>query len=76
MRCGPTFIRKETMMETTDEWPREWVEMAWAARDASAQAMNALRRTRFDQIKRAIGESDLPKSVIHSPSNVTRLKAR
>ena len=54
MRCAPTFIRKETMMDTPDEWPKEWIEMAWAARDASAQAMNALRRTRFDQIKRAM----------------------
>ena len=59
-------------MDTLDEW----IEMAWAARDASAQAMNAMRRTRFDQIKRAIGEGDLPKSIIHNTSNVTRLKAR
>ena len=44
------------------EIPDEWVEMAWAARNASAQAMNAARRARFDQIKRAIGESDLPPS--------------
>jgi hypothetical protein len=59
-------------METADEW----VEMAWAARDASASTMNAARRARFDSIKRAIGEGDLPKSTIHSNSNVTRLKAR
>ena len=44
-------------METPDEWPKEWVEMAWAARDASAAALNAQRRQRFDSIKRAIGES-------------------
>ena len=56
--------------------PDEWIEMAWAARDASAQATNAMRRTRFETIKRAIGEGDLPKSVIHNNSNVTRLKAR
>jgi hypothetical protein len=60
------------MMETPDEW----IEMAWAARDASAQATNAARRARFDQVKHAIGEGDLPKSVIHNTSNVTRLKAR
>jgi hypothetical protein len=60
------------MMETTDEW----IEMAWAARNASACTMNALRRTRFETVKHAIGEPDLPKSVVHAPSNVTRLKAR
>ncbi len=58
------------------EIPDEWIEMAWAAREASAQAMNAARRARFDGVKHAIGESDLPKSVIHNTSNVTRLKAR
>ena len=63
-------------MDTLDEWPKEWIEMAWAARDASAPTMNAARRARFDSIKHAIGESDLPKSIIHSNSNVTRLKAR
>lgn len=55
---------------------QEWVEMAWAARDASAPAMNAARRARFDHVKAAIGERDLPPSVIHSTSNVMRLKAR
>ena len=58
------------------ETPDEWIEMAWAARDASAPTTNAARRARFDSIKQAIGESDLPKSIIHSNSNVTRLKAR
>jgi hypothetical protein len=66
------MIVEVVMIETPDEW----VEMAWAARDASAPAMNAARRARFDGVKRAIGEGDLPKSVIHSNSNVTRLKAR
>ena len=56
--------------------PDEWIEMAWAARNASASTMNATRRARFDQIKCAIGEGDLPKSIIHNTSNVTRLKAR
>lgn len=63
-------------METADEWPKEWIEMAWAAREASAQAMNAAPRARFDCVKHAIGESNLPKSIIHNTSNVTRLKAR
>ena len=58
------------------EMPDEWIEMAWAAREASAQAMNAVRRARFDSVKCAIGEGDLPKSIIHNTSNVTRLKAR
>jgi hypothetical protein len=66
------MIVEVVMIETPDEW----VEMAWAARDASAPALNAARRPRFDSVKRAIGESDLPKSVIHSNSNVTRLKVR
>jgi hypothetical protein len=38
--------------------------------------MNAARRAWFDRVKRAIGESDLPKSTVHSNSNVMRLKAR
>jgi hypothetical protein len=46
------------------------------ARDAATQAMNAARRARFDGLKRAIGESDLPKSVVHNNSNVMRLKTR
>jgi hypothetical protein len=58
------------------ETPDEWVEMVWAARDAAVGAMNAARRARFETLKRAIGESDLPKSVIHNNSNVMRLKTR
>ena len=58
------------------EVPDEWIEMAWAARDAGAAAMNAARRAWFDKVKRAIGECDLPKSVTHNNSNVMRLKAR
>ena len=58
------------------EVPDEWIEMAWAARDASAPAMNAARRTRFDQVKAAIGESDRPPSILHSNSNVMRFKSK
>jgi hypothetical protein len=58
------------------EVPDEWIEMAWAARDAAAGAMNAARRAWFDKVKRAIGESDLPPSILHNNSNVMRLKAR
>ncbi len=58
------------------ETPDEWIEMAWAARDAAAPAINATRRARFETVKRAIGESELPKSVIHPSTNVMRLKAR
>jgi hypothetical protein len=72
MRCAPTFIRKEKKVETPDEW----IEMAWAARDASAATMNAARRTRFEGVKCAIGESDLPPSTINNNSNVMRFKAR
>ena len=49
--------------------------MVWAARDAGASAMNAARRAWFDRVKRAIGESDLPPSILHNNSNVMRLKA-
>ena len=33
------------------ETPKEWVEMAWAARDAACAAMNAGRRRRFESVK-------------------------
>lgn len=64
------------MIEVPDEWPKEWVEMAWAARNAAMPALNAARRTRFDSVKAAIGESDLPRSIINSNSNVMRFKSR
>jgi hypothetical protein len=50
--------------------------MAWAARDAAHAPLNAARRTRFERRKAAIGESDLPKSVIHNNSNIMRFKSR
>lgn len=59
-------------MDTTDEW----IAMAWAAREAAAPALNAARRTRFESVKAAIGESDLPRSIIHNNSNVMRFKSR
>ena len=58
------------------EVPDEWIAMAWAARDAAAPAMNAARRARFEGLKGAIGESDLPPSMTHNNSNVMRFKAR
>jgi hypothetical protein len=63
-------------MGLSDFWPDEWIEMAWVARDASAPAMNAARRTRFESVKCAIRESDLPPSILHNNSNVMRFKAR
>ena len=65
-------------MGTPDEWIEmsSWIEVVWAARDASASALNAARRARFDAVKCAIGERDLPPSITHNNSNVTRLKAR
>jgi len=33
------------------ETPAEWVEMAWAARDAACAAMNAQRRRWFEGVK-------------------------
>jgi hypothetical protein len=64
------------MIEVPDEWPKEWVEMAWAAREAAAPGLNAARRTRFERRKGAIGESDLPKSRLHNNSNIMRFKSR
>jgi len=58
-------------MDTTDEW----IAMAWAAREAAHDQMNAGRRARFESVK-AIGERDLPPSTIHYNSNVMRFKSR
>jgi hypothetical protein len=59
------------------ETPREWVEMAWAARDAAACAMNDQRQAWFGSVKALLLERDLPRSVIGPCANVTRLvKAR
>ena len=43
---------------------REWVEMAWAARDASQPEMNLERRGWFEGIKCLLLERDLPPSRI------------
>ncbi|HVW74608.1 MAG TPA: hypothetical protein VHC39_13290 [Rhizomicrobium sp.] len=56
--------------------PDEWIEMAWAARDAAAPARNAARRRRFEAVKGAIGESDLPPSLTNSNANLMRFKSR
>jgi len=59
------------------ETPAEWVEMAWAARNAACAAMNAQRRVWFDCLKPLLLERDLPRSVIHEGAKITRLaKAR
>jgi hypothetical protein len=65
------------MTETAAEWSKEWVEMAWAARNAACAAMNAQRRAWFDGVRPLLLERDLPRSVIHDGAKVTRLaKAR
>ena len=43
---------------------REWVEMAWAARDASQPEMNLERRGWFEGIKCLLLERDLPPSKV------------
>jgi hypothetical protein len=59
------------------ETPAEWVEMAWAARNAAAAALNTQRRAWFDGVRSLLLERDLPRSVIHDGAKVTRLaKAR
>ena len=59
------------------ETPAEWIEMAWAARDCAAAAMNVQRRAWFDGVKALMLERDLPPSVIHPNFHITRLaKAR
>jgi hypothetical protein len=59
------------------ETPQEWVEMAWAARDASHAAMNDQGRAWFGRVKALILERDLPRSIVHQHANVIRLaKAR
>jgi hypothetical protein len=40
----------------------EWVEAAWAARDAVAQGLNQERRGWFEGIKCLLRECDLPPS--------------
>ena len=42
----------------------QWVEMAWAARDAALAAMNQERRGWFEGIKCLLWERDLPPSRI------------
>ncbi|HKU65246.1 MAG TPA: hypothetical protein VJQ06_09320 [Rhizomicrobium sp.] len=42
--------------------PAEWVEMAWAARDASLASRNLERRGWFEGVKCLLFEQDLPAS--------------
>lgn len=57
--------------------PGELIEMMWAARNASVDALNAERLASFNARKAAIGERDLPPSIIHQPAaNVTKLPSK
>lgn len=49
----------------TDE--QHYRDVTWAERNASAPHVNALRRAWFESVKAAIGEANLPKSVINPP---------
>src|SRR5258705_13326715 len=42
--------------------PKEWIEMAWAARDATLAEMNLERRGWFEGVKCLLFEQDLPAS--------------
>jgi len=42
----------------------EWIEMAWAARDATSKARNLERRGWFEGVKCLLFEQDLPPSRI------------
>ena len=44
--------------------PQEWVEMAWAARDAAHKNKNLERRGWFEGVKCLLFEQDLPPSRI------------
>gem|GEM_PF-7043566 len=46
------------------EWPNQWVEMAWAARDTAQSGMNLERRGWFEGVKCLLLERDLPPSQI------------
>ena len=54
------------------ETPREWVEMAWAAREAAHGGLNQSRRDRFEGLKALLLEADLPKSILHPNTNIVR----
>ena len=49
--------------------PREWIEMAWAAREACARGMNDARRGWFESVKCLLLERDLPPSRICQQSD-------
>ena len=44
--------------------PREWIEMAWAARNAAHISINRQRRGWFESVKCLLLERDLPPSRI------------
>jgi hypothetical protein len=47
----------------------EWVEMAWAARDAALKGRNLERRGWFEGVKCLLFEQDLPPSRIFTKHN-------
>lgn len=55
--------------------PDEWVEAAWAMRNAAHPTISAARREWFEGVKCLLSDRDLPPSIIHPapPSNVVRL---
>jgi hypothetical protein len=67
--CYVLVANKERAMT---EMPGEWVEMAWAARDAAAASLNAERRRRFENVKALLRT---PRPVI-VPAIRKRLKAQ
>ena len=55
--------------------PGEWVEMAWAARDAAAPSLNAERRRRFEAVKTLLRNRD-PRSTIFPATSMRRTKTQ
>ena len=51
--------------------PKEWVEMAWAARNAALAGRNLERRGWFEGVKCLLSEQDLPASRV-SGQNFTK----
>ena len=58
-------------MDTT-----EWVEMAWAARDAAARNRNLERRGWFEGVKCLLMERDLPPSRIFEQRAIVKESKR
>lgn len=56
--------------------PAEWIEMAWAARNAALASKNLERRGWFEGVKSLLLERDMPKSILHPAIAITRLAVR